>query len=103
MCSRPLVKVGILISSVELLIFLHNLAVLNTGTDPTFINHLMTIGICPDITLCSPQLEDYITNWQVTDAVSGSDHNLILFDVQLDHGRVERRTTLGWWSSAEHS
>ena len=64
-------------------VFLQNLAILNDGSTPTFVNHLTREGTRPDVTLCSPQLEACITSWRVDEATPGSDHSLILFDIRL--------------------
>ena len=69
--------------TLEEVIFLQNLAVLNDGSTPTFVNHLTREGTRPDVSLCSPQLEACITSWRVDETTPGSDHNLILLDIRL--------------------
>ncbi len=61
----------------------NNLAVMNTGSCPTFYNsrgHETVI----DVTLCSPELEDSITEWKVNLDFQGLDHHLIKFALFAD-------------------
>ena len=69
--------------TLEEILFQHNLAILNEGSSPTFVNHLTTEGTRPDITICSPAMTPRANNWRIESTVVGSDHSLILFDLNM--------------------
>ncbi|CAB4040267.1 Retrovirus-related Pol poly from type-1 retrotransposable element R1 [Paramuricea clavata] len=74
----------------EELILVHNLAVLNTGSKPTFRNR-NTPGTHPDVSLATPTLSDLVSNWRVSDGVVGSDHQMILFHIDLKSAKPPKR------------
>ena len=86
--------------TLEELLFQYNLAILNEGSSPTFVNHLTTEGTRPDITICSPALTPRSTNWRIESTVSGSDHSLILFDLHMGPKLLVKRRDFrkGDWS-----
>ena len=62
-----------------------NLEILNRGDRPTFVNRVREEVI--DVTLVSSGVHGYITDWQVSEEVSFSDHRYIIFklgDIQQD-------------------
>lgn len=59
-----------------------DLRLLNRGSRPTFFNRVSETII--DITFCSPDLENYISNWTVSQEVTLSDHKKIEFDLSAD-------------------
>ena len=62
----------------EVLLLTYGLTVLNVGGDYTFSNaRSRTI---PDVTCCSGDIEKELSDWRVTDDISGSDHRLIKFN-----------------------
>jgi len=61
----------------EEFIFSHNLTVCNLSNKPTFLNRRSATII--DVTITSPQIQDWISNWEVSDKVTGSNHKLISF------------------------
>lgn len=65
----------------------HNLIILNEGSVPTFwvIRNNRECKSIVDVTLCTSQTQDRVTNWKVDkDIVTTSDHRSITFEVQLD-------------------
>jgi hypothetical protein len=65
----------------EDIIFAYNLHILNTGTTETFFTKMGKSII--DITLCSPNLSQFCSNWSVSLEHSGSDHRLISFELDI--------------------
>ena len=74
----------------ELLDFVvsQNLQILNRGNEPTFVSSCGREEVL-DITLISPGLSELITDWEVSDDVSLSDHRHIRF--RLKSKRLERQ------------
>ncbi len=75
----------------------NNLAVLNTGSCPTYNSRGHETVI--DVTLCSPELENRITEWKVNLDFQGPDHHLIEFDLTISKQTVthQRNLNKGDW------
>jgi len=61
------------------------LEILNDGVQPTFTGRNNEFNTYIDLTICSPNMSDNITNWKVDiENDSLSDHNYITFDVNAN-------------------
>ena len=56
----------------------HDIDICNRGSSPTFTNSIREEVL--DLTLCNSALSERMQNWHVSDEISMSDHNHILFD-----------------------
>lgn len=61
-------------------ILFFNLYLLNRGNEPTFVTKNRREVI--DLTICNSSSFDYIYDWRVSDAITASDHQLILFSIK---------------------
>lgn len=59
-----------------------DLALLNVGNKPTFVNKLRKEVL--DITLCTQDLFSQVFDWHVTNYILNSDHKCINFKINLD-------------------
>lgn len=66
-----------------------NLSILNRGTAPTFVGGGAQTIV--DITLASDELGSLVKDWRVSDEVTKSDHNYILFKLTLED-TIEKQT-----------
>lgn len=66
---------------------------MNTGNTPTFDvyrgNRRYTSRV--DVTVCSVGLAHRISNWRVNTSLVSSDHNAIMFNLELDKKLEEKR------------
>lgn len=57
----------------------NDLVIVNTGVKPTF--HRREYSSILDLTLCTADIRNYISGWEVSDRESLSDHSYIMFDI----------------------
>lgn len=63
------------------------LVILNKGNAPTFLTPYRREII--DITVCTPGLDSYVTNWRVLNEESLSDHRIITFHLKIEPPRTK--------------
>ncbi|XP_047990715.1 uncharacterized protein LOC125229817 [Leguminivora glycinivorella] len=63
-------------------LFTTNLNILNTGSEPTFVNKRSRTII--DLTLATEEASKFIAGWHVSKEMSCSDHRWIRFDIQVE-------------------
>lgn len=67
--------------------------ILNQGTDPTYdtVRGERLFTSCVDVTVCSPHMLKYVSDWRVDKEVTCSDHNAIAFRLDLEKAPEEKR------------
>jgi hypothetical protein len=76
----------------EDLIIAYNLCPLNSGDTPTFYTQHGKSII--DVTLCSPNIHKFCSNWRVSTEHIASDHRLISLDIQIEKPLPELKQNL---------
>lgn len=69
----------------------------NRGTQPTFVTSRCETII--DLTLTRAEVSEYVSNWRVTNFVSGSDHRHIQFELMEQYGdtrKYRNKFTTNW-------
>ncbi|CAK1546358.1 unnamed protein product [Leptosia nina] len=66
-----------------------NMNILNEGNTPTFetIRGNTLYSSIVDITACTPEMMNLISNWEVNKGIVNSDHNAITFKIKLEEQR----------------
>jgi ribonuclease HI len=68
----------------------NNLKILNKNDEPTFVNSIRCEVL--DITICTPFIENKISNWHVSDEITLSDHRCIIFSIRsLKNSNIQFR------------
>ena len=73
------------------------LIILNRGKSPTFRRG--DYGSIIDITFASTSVADAITNWEVLEDETLSDHEYIIMEMNISHNRSSKNTTRSRWNT----